>query len=115
MSLDVCLYIDVDTGGKEKERIYLYESNITHNLGKMASKADIYKCLWSPEEIQCYKARDIIGQLSWGLKSLKDNPDYYRKFNSPNGWGTYKHFVPFVEKYLEACKKHPKAIIEVGK
>ena len=42
MSLDVKL---VDENGD-----YLYEDNITHNLGQMADRADIYKCLWRPDE-----------------------------------------------------------------
>ena len=32
-----------------------------------------------------------------------------------NGWGMYEHFVPFVEKYLEACKEYPDAVIEVSR
>ena len=115
MSLDVYLYIDVDTGGEKKERVYLYEDNITHNLGKMATKAEIYNVLWRPKDIYAERAKDIIDQLSEGLRCLKEFPDYFKGFNSPNGWGLYEHFVPFVENYLEACKKHPKALIGVSR
>lgn len=34
-------------------------------------------------------------------------------FNSDNGWGMYVNFVPFVEKYLNACKQYPDAKVEV--
>ena len=115
MSLDVCLYVDVDTGGKEKTRIELFDANITHNLGKMAMAAGIYEYLWRPEEINAIYAEDIIDALETGLKLLITEPERFMKFNSPNGWGTYKHFIPFIAKYLAACKKHPKALIEVDR
>lgn len=92
---------------------YLYDANITHNLGEMAQEAGIYYALWRPEEISMTTAGDIIELLEKGLVDLKARPEFFEKFNSPNGWGTYEHFVPFVEKYLEACKRYPKAIINV--
>ena len=36
MSLDVSLYINVDTGGDKMKRISLFDANITHNLSEMA-------------------------------------------------------------------------------
>jgi len=89
--------------------------NITHNLGLMADKAGIYKVLWRPDEYGFVKAIDIIGILEKGLKLLKDNPERFEKYNSENGWGLYKNFVPFVEAVLEACKEYPNAIIEVSR
>ena len=53
--------------------------------------------------------------LEKGLSDLKERPDYFEQFNASNGWGLYKHFVPFVEKYLEACKEYPDAKIEVSR
>lgn len=120
MSLDISLcrkyHISYDSGKtlEEKEE-YVYEANITHNLGEMADKAGIYFALWRPEEIGKTKAGEIIELLEKGLKDLKARPNYFEKFNSPNGWGMYKDFVPFVDKYLEACKKYPEAVIEISK
>jgi hypothetical protein len=149
MSLDVTLYrhyhITYDAGvtlvEKEEE---LYSANITHNLGKMAIKAEVYEALWRPHLLHpsCTKemkedfnsddrdrwqreydfedsvkmyAKDIIPFLEKGLKKLKAKPEYYEKFNSPNGWGMYEHFVPFVEKYLQACKEFPESRISVSR
>lgn len=120
MSLDVYLtrtqYLSYDKGEtyteKEEE---LYSANITHNLGKMASEADIYIALWKPEEIPATKASEIIDLLDKGLADLKERPAHFETFNSPNGWGMYEHFVPFVEKYLEACREFPEAIINVSR
>lgn len=91
----------------------LYETNITHNLRDMADKAGIYYALWRPEEIQAKYAKDIIKIVESGLEDLKARPEYFKQFDSPNGWGVYENFVPFVEEYLEALKKYPESIIEV--
>lgn len=115
MSLDVSLYIDVDTGGKEKKRVSLYDANITHNLGKMASEAGIYNQLWRPEEIGAKYAGDIIEAVEAGLKWMKSDPNHFKQFDAPNGWGLYKNFVPWVERYLDVCRENPKAVIEVSR
>ena len=113
MSLDITLYIDVDIG--KKKRIELFETNITHNLSEMAEEAGIYLHLWKPEVLGIREARNLITPLTEGLRKLKEFPDHFKKFDIPNDWGTYKHFVPFVERYLEACKEYPKALIEVDR
>ncbi len=140
MSLDVSLnrkrYTSYDEGKtftEDYEQIYI--ANITHNLGGMAYKAGIYEALWRPhrlkdgynipegdhkaeyefEENQTTKASEIIELLEKGLADLKARPEYFERFNSPNGWGTYKHFVPFVEEYLKACLEYPDAIVEVSR
>ena len=115
MSLDVYLYINVDIGGEEKEQIELFSANITHNLGRMADVVGIYKHLWRPEEIGIEQAKDLINALRIGLNRLKEKPKQYKKYDDPNGWGTYSVFVNFVERYLKACKRYPKAMIEVSR
>ena len=106
-------------GAEAKEIEYetngVYSANITHNLGEMADKAGIYYALWRPEEIEKTKAGEIIELLKEGLNKLKASPEYFKQFNAENGWGMYEHFVPFVEKYLEACQKYPDATIEVSR
>jgi hypothetical protein len=111
MSLDV--YLEDPTAKYKTES--LYWANITHNLGEMADKAGIYKALWRPEEIGAKYAKDIIEVVEKGLADLKARPEYFEQFNSPNGWGMYEHFVPFVDKYLEALKEYPKAKIQVSR
>ena len=100
---------------EEAETNEVYSANITHNLGKMAGEAGIYEALWRPEEIDKTKASEIVELLEKGLADLKARPEHFEKFNSPNGWGMYEHFVPFVEKYLEACKEYPDADVEVSR
>lgn len=93
----------------------VFDANITHNLGKMAGAAGIYHALWRPEEIGAELAADIIPILRVGLAKLKKYPARYRKHDTPNGWGVYEHFVPFVEEVLAACEKYPDAKISVSR
>lgn len=111
MGLGIYL-ITKDVDGNE---IDVYDTNITHNLTKMASEAGIYEALWRPEEEGWHKAGEIVEVLERGLADLKARPEYFEQFNAPNGWGLYEHFVPFVERYLEKCRKHPSATIYVSR
>lgn len=131
MSLDVYLKDPTST----YDTTELFSANITHNLWTMAGKAWIYEALWRPhrliewynipekdydaeyefEKQQKIKASFIIPYLEKWLKDMKKRRKYYEKFNSSNGWGMYEHFVPFVEEYLEACKKFPDSIINISR
>lgn len=90
----------------------LFDKNITHNLGNMADAAGIYEALWRPRETGFELAESLIPVLSEGLEKLKSDPGEYRKYDAPNGWGLYEHFVPFVEGCLNACIKYPKAKVQ---
>jgi hypothetical protein len=79
----------------------------------MAREAELYYPLWRPEDIGITTAGQLVESLTIGLVLLNENPEKFRAFNAPNGWGLYEHFVPFVEKYLEACKEHPAAKVGV--
>jgi len=105
MSLDVYLH----------KRQEIFDYNITHNLGKMAEKAGIYYHLWRPEELGIEEAGELIEPLEQGLYLLKSQPKEFKKYNPDNGWGNYDNLVKFVEKYLEKCKEHPEAKIEISR
>lgn len=139
MSLDVELirkrWISYDEGKThEEEDKIVYSANITHNLNKMATAAGLYEALWRPyllkteidfgddyqaewefEESQTILAKELIPAIENGLKALKADPEGYKKFDSPNGWGVYANFVPFVENYLNACKEYPEAIVKTDR
>lgn len=106
MSLDV--YLE-DENGEE-----LYSRNITHNLGKMAVAAGIYKCLWRPEENGITHAKQIIEPLAAGVALLATEKARFEEFNSPNGWGMWEHFLPFCADYLQACRDFPDARVKVS-
>jgi len=99
---------------KSLEKRELYSSNITHNLVQMAVEAGIYSHLWHPESLGIKTAKKLVEPLEKGLQKLYNDPDYYSTFNSPNDWGMYENFVPFVEEVLEACKKFPEAEVKTS-
>ena len=119
----------------EFETDCVFDANITHNLCEMADKAGIYEACWRPyclhpdcpnefdsyeeeyefEESHPMLAKDIIQKLEKGYEDMKARPDYFKQFDSKNGWGLYIHFLPWVEKYLEACKTYPDAEIYVSR
>jgi hypothetical protein len=107
MSLDVMLH---DESGHR-----VYSRNITHNLGTMAAEAGIYECLWRPDEHGITYARQIIEPLSAGLALLATEKRRFEQFNSPNGLGTWEHFVPFCADYLQACRDNPDATVRVSR
>ena len=105
MSLDVSL--------EQVQPTEVYTDNITHNLGEMARHAGIYYPLWRPNEIGVTTAKELVPFLKAGLMVMKADPEYFKKYDASNGWGSYEHFVPWVERYLDACRKYPEANINV--
>lgn len=107
MSLDVSLVV--------MREVEIFEANITHNLNKMAEAAGVYLACWRPEEIGAQYAKDIVPILEDGIAAMKAKPVTFSQFNAKNGWGTYENFLPWLEKYLAACKENPNAEIRVSR
>ena len=107
MSLDVYL--------TRTQPTTVFSQNVTHNLNKMAEEAGIYKHLWRPDEIGITKSGQLIEPLKAGLAMMKADPERFKKHNSPNGWGLYKNFVPWIENYIAACEEYPDADVEVSR
>lgn len=80
----------------------------------MADKCGIYQHLWHPDELGILIAEQLIEPLSKGLLDMEERPDYYKQFNSPNYWGTYEQFIPWIRKYLAACKEFPESIVHTS-
>lgn len=119
MSLDISLCVmngcDCPHCNSEHLETEVFDANITHNLGVMAREAGIYHHLWRPEELNITKAKELIEPLTNGLSDMKNKPEHYKKFNSSNGWGLYEHFIPWIEKYLNACIEYPDAEIRISR
>lgn len=123
MSLDVYLSVGEDaiedcphcggTGKINHGPENVYQANITHNLATMAGEAGIYKHLWRPGELGITKASELIEPLRKGLELMRSDRARFEAFNSPNGWGRYDNFVPWVAEYLGACEEHPDADVSV--
>lgn len=102
-----------------KELSYLGYShpNVTHNLAKMAraGKAPCYKAVWHPEELKNGEpliANELLGYLKPYYEDLIKNPNFYKQYDSPNGWGTYSAMCLFVNGLIGVCRKYPNALYE---
>ena len=113
MSLDVYLYVDADTGGPKLRTFEIYSASVTHNLGKMAEEAGIYRHLWRPEEIGVKTAVDLIAPLAGAIVTMKADPGRFRALNPENGWGCFNNFVPWLERLLQQCQENPKAKVSI--
>jgi hypothetical protein len=119
MSLDVDLIVVQLTS--------VYSHNITHNLGKMAAEVkfglewagdgelSLYDVLWRPDEHGFETASDISDLLDIGWNILLSDPEYFKKFNPENGWGSYDGLCDFVYKYRNACWDNPDAQLRVSR
>jgi len=105
MSLDV--YLE-DENGRD-----LYWRNITHNLTTMAKKANLYQCLWRPEEIGITTAHELIEPVSKGITFLATYRSLCERDNPPNGWGDWEGLYDFCCDYLKACTEYPLSTIRV--
>ena len=113
MSLDVYLINNQCPHCGRGEEVY--SANITHNLNTMASEAGIYETVWRPEENGITKAKQLIDPLAKAIKEMEDDPFRFKKFDSPNGWGLYVDFLPWLKKYMAACIAEPEAQVIVSR
>ena len=119
MSLDI--YGDIDVAScqcpkcehewTDTENVFNY--NFTHNIKPMAKEAGI-DILWDWDLVG-KKAWYLIDKLEMALDKMSARPEHYKQFDSANGWGTYKDFVPWLEKLLKACHEYPQAVITISK
>ena len=119
MSLDVMLYrkklVSFDEGKSfQDEKELVFEANLTHNLIDMAVEAELYEAIWEPFSFCYQRAGNITDYLEYGLRQLLARPEHFKTFNPKNGWGTYENLVSFVQSYLEACNKYPRAEIFIS-
>lgn len=117
MSLDISLHQDAAYNTE------VYEANITHNLGKTASKVICFsiqlKSNWI-KEITLYdilwhgsgqSAKVIAPMLEVGLKELKENEVELCEYIPENGWGSYAGLIKFTQELLFACKEFPETTL----
>jgi hypothetical protein len=113
MSLDIDLMIT--------QPVSVWDWNITHNLGKMASAVTLeedltlYDVLWRPDENGIVTASEILPYLEKGLEILNSSPEEYKQYNPENGWGTYDGLLRFVIEYRNACIINPEGVIRASR
>lgn len=98
---------------EEIETNEFWHGNITHNLAKMATQVcdsdenySLYDLLWRDTRFNESKFY-YIKNLADCLDRLLESPKYFKKFNPPNGWGTYEQLVSFTESFIKALVTMP--------
>lgn len=112
MSLDISLFILVDTGGKEPNHLTLASSNMTHNVSTMWRLVGVYDALY---ESHGKLAGDYVDALNAGIDSMKEKIDECRVLNPSNGWGDADSALDWLIAWRDECDMHPKATIDVSR
>lgn len=99
----------------ESETCEVFSANCTHNLRRMADEAGIAEAVWSPELRGIGQAGQLIGPVQLGIKTLESDPERFKAFNPPNGWGTYESLLTFLRSILDAAIAWPEAKVNVWK
>ena len=73
-------------------------ANITWNVRKIIELST--ELPWINEANNGY-CKDVIPQISLGLSRLLANPEKYKPYESPNGWGTVDGTVRFFRNILQ--------------
>jgi len=87
--------------------VIFWDCNITYNLGKMLRAAGFPA--W--EALRGAPASETGGMLAKVADTLEGNPDHFKTFNPPNGWGDYDGCVRWVQDFADACASYPRATI----
>lgn len=105
-----------------------FNSNITHNMTKMAMNIPIdvtldgvsyvgtlYDFVWRPEENDACNTSKMKDILSAGISYMIQNRLDLLRYNPENGWGSYDGFLHWLINYKEACEDNPDCEIEVSR
>ena len=105
MSLDLTLTV--------VRPVEVHHQNITHNLSPMAEAAGFGRLLWGDERPR--NAAHLADAIEVGLDAMRADPERFKALDAKNGWGTYKDFVPWLERLVQACRDNPEARVEVSR
>lgn len=106
MSYDV----DMVSADLDGHRVVVYESNITYNLRPMMVAAGLEG---GPKALHGKTGREVSDLLYAVWSELRRDPVTYSKLDAPNGWGLYKHLVPWIKAWYLASRTYPSAIVKV--
>lgn len=86
--------------------------NITHNLGPMFRAAGVD---WRRyQDDPSLTAGDLAADIRAALTQMRENPTHFKGFDASNGWGTYGQALPFLQRLLVDCERHPDGTVEVS-
>ena len=96
-------------GGHEDEvEVERCSVNITYNVGNMLRRAGLH-----PKVLDGMSMDEALPIFENAFNLMTDNPDYFRRFNASNGWGTYETTAEAVSKLLNtiAHGSHPDDVL----
>lgn len=85
--------------------------NMTYNIAPMYNKAfgvDDWK-----KVVGGKRAGDVIPEIFFAHKDMKDNPEDYKPLNPKNGWGSYEGALEYLNKLLVGCCENPDCTIDI--
>ncbi len=103
---------EIDRLEEDHSNAELASENITHNLGRMAEAVGLYEILWPPASADIIPVARMTPILEKGIKELESDPEKYKAFDAPNGYGKYDDFLGFCRDVLSQCEKYPDAVVE---
>lgn len=77
------------------------DANITWNVREMIKKSTGLQWSNDADNGLCV---DVIPAIEKGFRELTDNREKYKKYESPNGWGTVAGCRGFFERIIDAWK-----------
>ena len=83
----------------------------TYNLSKLIAMSTG----WKISQREFNGTTEEIGKmLETGIQNLQNEPEKFRQYEAPNGWGTIEDALIFFNKLLVDCKEFPYGRIYVG-
>jgi len=79
------------------EGAVVFEANMTYNVGTMIRRAGLH-----PQVLNGMKVSQAYGIIKNGLLVMEQNAQYFKQFDSDNGWGTYATTVTCIRSLYEA-------------
>jgi len=106
VSYDIDITVDHEDGYSSGFEV----GNMTYNVSTMVKEACGVTFSWF-DGMTCKQALPIL-YFCW--RNLRRNPSHFRRFEAPNGWGTYEQFMPYMTRFYVMARLHPKGIIRVS-
>ena len=108
MSYDISLKVKVE--GIDKYVEVADGGNITWNVRELIEQASGWEI---DNEANNGLAEHIGVLIAKGIHELETNPEKYKEYEAPNGWGTVDGTLHFFRELLDACQEHPYAYVFV--
>lgn len=91
--------------------VYVGDGWINHTSNTAAMIKEV--CGSYPSQWNGKRCADMYPVLMQGISLLNINPQRYKQFEDPGGWGTVPQVIEFLSKVADNCDRYPTAIIEV--